>query len=124
RSAGRAVAGVVLITDGLATDELAADFAWDELPPVFPVVVGRAPERDAAIAEVAVSQTNFEASPVTVRARVRTTGYDGEELAVELRDESDQLVERRTITASDDEPVEVRFELQGASSGVQFRRVA
>ncbi|HYO23894.1 MAG TPA: hypothetical protein VEQ85_03010, partial [Lacipirellulaceae bacterium] len=40
RFRGLPIAGVLLLTDGNATDSLPADLPWDELPPIYPTPVG------------------------------------------------------------------------------------
>jgi len=78
RYRGQPVAGLLLLTDGNATDvDEAMDFTG--LPPVYPVVVGKGePERDLAIRKVSVSQTSFEDAPVTIQVEVSVNGYAGE----------------------------------------------
>ena len=70
RFRGRPVAGVLLFTDGNATD-LTDKIDWRRLPPVYPVVLGAdAALDDVSVSRVSVSQTNFEAAPVTIPAEV------------------------------------------------------
>lgn len=109
RSAGHPVAGILLVSDGVATDRFPAEFDWAALPPVHTVVVGARPARDLALSRLEVSQTNFEETPVTIRADVRAVDCAGESLAVELRDEEGEVLERQVLTAADGEPQEVRF---------------
>ncbi|MCD6049138.1 MAG: hypothetical protein K0Q55_541 [Verrucomicrobia bacterium] len=80
RYRGQPVAGLILMTDGNATDvDEAMDFTG--LPPVYPVVMGKGePERDLAIRKVSVSQTSFEDAPVTLQVEVSVTGYKGESI--------------------------------------------
>jgi uncharacterized membrane protein len=85
RYQGQPLAGVLLFTDGNATDlgEGLADLAG--LPPVFPVVMGTDdPVKDVALQRVTVSQTAFEDTPVTIQAEVEATGYSGETLIARL----------------------------------------
>lgn len=123
RGAGRPVAGIVLITDGIATDAFGDDFPWEDLPPVYPVVVGGTPRRDIGISRIDVSQTGFEESPVTLRVDVRTAGCEGEAVEVLLRGEGDEVLERRVITAAKGEQQEVRFHAPPEASGVHFYRI-
>lgn len=85
RYQGQPLAGVLLFTDGNATDvgEGLADLAG--LPPIYPVVMGTDdPVHDVALQRVAVSQTSFEDTPVTIQAEVAATGYGGETLVAQL----------------------------------------
>ena len=130
RFRGRPLAGVLLFTDGNATDlhdtaafGKAAD--WSGLPPIYPVAIGKdAPAKDVRVGQVAVSQTNFEQAPVTIRAEIAATGYDGEKLVVQLLDETGEQLQRQTlVVAEDDSPRVVRFRLRPKRSGVSFYRV-
>ncbi len=130
RFRGRPLAGVLLFTDGNATD-LTGDAIngamadWSEMPPVYPVPLGRdSPAKDVSIGQVAVSQTNFEQAPVTIRAEITATGYDGEKLVAELLDETGEQLQRQTVDVGEDgQPRVVRFRLRPKRSGVSFYRV-
>lgn len=79
------LAGVLLFTDGNATD--LADDARDlaGLPPVYPVMIGQdAPPKDLAIQKVTVTQTAFEDAPVTIQADVTAAGYYGAKIVGQL----------------------------------------
>ena len=82
------------MTDGNATDALAADLPWDELPPVYPVVVGDDRDLvDVSVERVSATDTNFESAPVTIRADIRASGLSGQPIEVFLYDEQGKLVE-------------------------------
>jgi hypothetical protein len=102
---GAPLAGVLLFTDGNATDEaqvLAA--AGPAGPPVYPVIIG-APTRpvDLAVAEVSASDTLFEDAPVSIEARIEALGAAGKTATIELRDDHDHLVETRAFTPAGDD---------------------
>ncbi len=124
RFKGRPLAGVLLFTDGNVTNEL-ADFDWNSLPTIYPVVTGTDSVRDdLSVKEVAVSQTNFEAAPVTVRAEIDASGFVGENVTVLLKDQADKVVERKKIRIVDGpEPHVARFQFRPAEQGVNFYRV-
>ena len=85
RYQGQPLAGVLLFTDGNATDlgDGLPDLAG--VPPVYPVVMGTDdPVQDVALQRVTVSQTAFEDAPVTLQAEVASTGYSGEPLVAQL----------------------------------------
>lgn len=123
RSAGRPVAGVVLVTDGLSTDGLGAVELWDSLGPIYPVVIGGEVGRDLSLGVVEVTQTNFEESPVTLAVDLFSTACDGERVEVELLDRAGVRIERQVVTADDEAPVEVRFDAPPDATGVRFYRV-
>jgi len=85
RYQGQPLAGVLLFTDGNATDLGDGLPDLTGVPPVYPVVMGTDdPVRDVALQRVTVSQTAFEDAPVTLQAEVTATGYSGEPLVAQL----------------------------------------
>ncbi len=121
----RPIAGVLLMTDGNATDGLASSADLAGVPPIYPVVIGqdRAP-RDLSLANVSVSQTSFEDAPVIVQADVEATGFDGQSIIVELTDSAGALVERQQWKVSEDEEKQAfRFRLRPDRAGVLFYQV-
>jgi uncharacterized membrane protein len=82
---GQPVAGVLLFTDGNATD-IGADLpALDGCPPIYPVVMGSdSAIPDVSLAKVGVSQTAFEDAPVTVQAEVQANGFAGASITTRL----------------------------------------
>jgi len=137
----RPLAGILLFSDGVATDRLEpASLAEAGLPPVYPVVLGKVSERcDVAVQRVAVSQTNFEAAPITVQAEVTAQGAEGKQVRVELlavdREANEippgattgaraKLVEQQVVRFSEEDNSKlVRFQLRPEKSGVRFYRV-
>lgn len=73
---GQPVAGVLLFTDGNATD-IGTDLpSLEGCPPIYPVVLGSdAAIQDVSLNKVGVSQTAFEDAPVTVQAEVAASGF-------------------------------------------------
>ncbi|HET6884219.1 MAG TPA: hypothetical protein VFI31_28965, partial [Pirellulales bacterium] len=124
RFAGRPVAGVLVLTDGNATDA-GGNAAWQDLPPVYPVSIGAdAGLADLSISRVSVSQTNFEAAPVTIVAQVEGQGVAGKPVSIRVLDESGKVVERRTARGMiDGKPLVERFELRPERSGISFYTV-
>jgi uncharacterized membrane protein len=85
RYEGRPVAGILLFTDGNATDLPAAEFDLSGLPPLYPVPVGgEGSVRDISIERVHVSQTAFEDAPVTIQADILAQGFAGVTLVAQL----------------------------------------
>jgi hypothetical protein len=123
RFRGLPLAGVLLVTDGNATD--AADVAWDKLPPVYPIVVGGGESpADLSLTGVSVSQTNFESAPVTVRADVRGNGLAGQSVVAKLIGEDDKELQTQTVELpAGDEPLALRFQLRPERQGVNFYKV-
>lgn len=85
RYQGQPLAGILLLTDGNATDVTEGLAELSGLPPVYPVVLGtEEPVKDIALQRVGVTQTAFEDAPVTIQAEVAVTGYSGETLVAQL----------------------------------------
>lgn len=121
---GLPLAGVLLFTDGVATD-VVDPASWEGLPPVYPVLVGddEAPP-DVRVTTASVSQTNFESAPVTIRADVDAAARPGETLVAQLLDRGGAEVQRQTTTAPDDDaPASFRFQFRPDSPGVSFYTV-
>jgi uncharacterized membrane protein len=127
RFPSRPIAGVLLFSDGNATDLASLDDAnieWSKLPPVYPVVLGRdAPARDLAVGALRVSQTNFEAAPVTIEAAIESTGYGDETLLAQLLDQKGEVLDRQTLTPTGDDPPRLRFQTRPEKGGVHFYQV-
>ena len=121
----RPVAGIVLLTDGNATDADAWGTDHEGLPPVFPVPLGSdARQLDVAVDRVEVTQTNFEAAPVTLTARVTGEALGGREVLLRVLDEEGHEVERRSLgTIADSEPRSERFLLRPEKTGISFYTV-
>ncbi|MFA6543957.1 MAG: hypothetical protein WCS99_06005 [Limisphaerales bacterium] len=125
RLAGRPVAGVVLLTDGNATDIAGELPDLKGLPPVYPVVIGREDaDRDIALVNVGVTQTSFEDAPVTIQAEATAGGYVGADVKAELLDRTGKVLEQQTVRVrSDGETLAFRFQLKPEQKGVSFYRV-
>lgn len=122
RYRGQPVAGILLFTDGNATDMQNASFDWEGMPPVYPVVVGQEqPEADLGIERYSVSQTNFEAAPITITAELSSSGFDGSTIKAELVDESGGVVAEKTFSNIDEsESLVARFEVRPENPGINF----
>jgi len=82
---GQPVAGVLLFTDGNATDVTGDLPSLEGCPPVYPVVLGNdAGLRDISVDKIAVSQTAFEDAPVTVQGTVTARGFPGSTVRAKL----------------------------------------
>lgn len=114
------LAGVLLLTDGNATDMPDGKLDVTGLPPIYPVVIGRDDTiADIAIQKIAVSQTAFEDQPVTVQAEVLAGGYGGRMIMAQLLDQDGRVVQElnRRVTRDNDT---FRFQLRPEKSGISF----
>jgi len=138
---GQPVAGVLLFTDGNATDITGDLPALEGCPPIYPVVVGRDSEiRDLSLKKVGVSQTAFEDAPVTVQAEVSASGFPGAEIEAHLTEVAasvvgtnatdgpapfrltgtSNVVAQMTRTASGNGSLDFRFRIQPQQAGIHF----
>ena len=122
RYRGRPLAGVLLMTDGNATDMGEQFYDLTGVPPVYPVVVGTdRPQKDISLTNVSVSQTSFEDAPVTIQADVEASGYAGKTVTLDLLDSSGKVVEQQTRNISkSDEKHTFRFHVRPDRSGILF----
>lgn len=121
RYEGQPLAGVLLFTDGNSTDIRGETYDVESLPPIYPVLppVSQLPP-DLSVTKVAVSETVFEDSPVTIQAEVTATGLDGEDVMVELLDEAGTVLEKQRHPVTESQPQSVQFETRPARQGLTF----
>ncbi len=138
RYQGRPLAGILLMTDGSATDMAAITRFIEQangsaktaggprVPPIYPVLLGGDEAADdVSVGQVMATQTSFEDAPVTITAQVAASGYKSKALVANLLDESGKSIETQTITAeADGRPISVRFRVRPEQSGVSFYRIA
>ena len=125
RFKGRPLAGILLFTDGNATD-LQTGKEIPGLPPVYPVVIGNEqPVRDLALQQVRATQTDFEDAPISAQADVLATGYRGEPIVVRLLDNATgkMLSEQTSSPRQDNDLVSFRFQFRPEKPGISFYRV-
>lgn len=122
RIRGRPAAGILLFTDGNATDRGEGALDVSGLPPVFPVVVGRdEPIPDLSIERVQITQTDFEDAPVTIQADLRAAGLRRGEIVVRLVDSAGRVEQAQTLAAPGSEgPLTCRFRLRPKERGLAF----
>jgi uncharacterized membrane protein len=131
RYRGGPLAGIVVFSDGNATDldDAAAAAAVPDvagMPPVYPVVVGSADRRaDLALGNVTVTQTAFEDAPVTIAAEVRAVGQGRRTVTAALVDEQGKVVQTESLPLAGDEEqrLTARFRLRPPRPGASFYRV-
>src|SRR6266478_3038982 len=124
RYQGRPLAGVLLLTDGNATD-LPSQPDLQGLPPIYPVVIGNTdPIKDIAVQSARVSQTAFEDAPVSVQADATVTGYSGQSIVAQLLDRSGKKVAEQTLRPrKDNDALAFRFQLRPETAGLSFYRL-
>jgi uncharacterized membrane protein len=134
RYEGQPLAGVLLFTDGCATDREALAKVLAQatgggatgfhLPPIYPVLLGGTPAPDISVENVTVTQTNFEDAPVTLAAQILTSGYQGRTISAQLLDESGKPVETQQARVDNDgTPLLLRYRVKPEHPGVSFYTV-
>ena len=134
RMAGQPLAGILLFTDGDATDLANALPDLSGLPPVYPVLVGKADGlRDIRLAQVDVRQTAFDDAPVSVRAEVAGQGVGQQEVQVSVQPlnapavkagQTDPTPKPQTVLlVADGQNVDTSFDWHPAGTGAQFFNV-
>jgi uncharacterized membrane protein len=125
RYQGQPLAGVLLLTDGNATDISEGKIDAAGLPPVYPVVIGRDDAiKDIALQKVAVSQTVFEDAPVTIQAEVLANGYAGNSIVAQVLDrEGKKVAEQVQRAPRDGESAPFRLQLRPDKGGISFYRL-
>lgn len=125
RYSQRPTAGILLFTDGNATDFSESSIDWSQYPPIYPVVLGADEiSNDIGVRRVTATQTNFEAAPVTLTAEIEGEGLAGQSVVVELLDEQSEVLQTRTVTDVRDAQIfSVRFQVKPDQRGVLFYQV-
>lgn len=122
RFAGQPLAGIVLLSDGNATDEFTSLDELKTLAPVYPVIVNDdSKAADVAIGAVTVNQTAFDDAPVTIQVRTRHTNLNGQKVQLTLLDQDGVPLESKVQSAGDESAV--RFEARPETGGTVFYTV-
>ncbi len=126
RFQGRPLAGILLLTDGNATDLRDPLPDLTGLPPIYPVLMGqRAPTRDLSVQQVQVSQSAFEDAPVSIQADVGAIGYRGRPVVARLIDRGGRVVQEQTLQSQrESETLAFRFQVKPDQPGLSFYQVS
>ncbi|MCA9195356.1 MAG: hypothetical protein KDB03_26475 [Planctomycetales bacterium] len=122
RFSKRPVAGMVLFSDGLATDK-AQELLNDEFSfPIYPVVLGEETQhKDLVLSNAAVTVSSFELAPASVEATLEAIGLHGSDVVVRLIDSKGETLEQQRLTLDSDQfSRRVRFQFQPSEPGFQF----
>ncbi len=121
----RPLAGVLLFTDGIATDLHGATFDATGLPPIYPVIVGSGDgHRDLAISHLTVTTTAFEDAPVTIQADVSQLGLAKSKVTAKVFDEEGKAVKEETQAfGGDSSPLAFRFQIKPPKPGLSYYEV-
>lgn len=123
RFATRNVAGMLLFTDGIATDDVQKIIAETQFTfPIFPVTYSASQGmRDILLRDASVTMSSFELAPASVEATVAARGLAGKSIVVRLLNASGQTLDRQSVTCdTDDFERRVRFQFQPSEPGLQM----
>ncbi len=124
RFQGQPVAGILLLSDGNATDLGSEAVDWKKLPPVYPVAIASdSVAVDVAVKQVVISQTNFDAAPVTIAAEIESQSLGSRQIIVRVLDEQGKEIERRKLAPQEGQPLAQRFLIKPEHPGVSFYQV-
>ena len=137
RFSERKVGGIILLSDGNATDlsldDLKSGIGEElRLPPVYPVLFDReASLPDVAIDAVSISETPFEDAPVSLQCDVRIHHLSmqrvaSSDLLIECRliDSDGEVVKTERLAIDDPETtLPFRFQFRPIKTGVAFYRL-
>lgn len=126
---GQPLAGVLLVTDGMATDSRPKEWIRELGFPIYPVrIAGKEftseSIRDIRIANITTRQSDFEAAPVTIQANVSHHGFSEESVTVDLVDSEGKVQESKVLKlGSNNQLTPVEFRFRPENSGVQGYQV-
>jgi len=126
RFENRPLAGVLLFSDGNATDLSSQMTDWKKLgAPIYPVLLREdSAVKDLHLERLSISQTDFEASPVTIDAQYSSVGFEGRKAKLILADGENKEVQSADVPlGKDGEVLHHRFQFKPTKSGVQGYQV-
>ncbi len=131
RLEGMPVAGIVLFTDGNATDQILDQEQRSELPPIFPIVLGKTdPVTDISIQNLKVSQSAFGDTPLRITATIDQTNFTDQPTRTQLRRissksgslETGNIVNEKLKTLDTNNALS--FEWKPSGAGIQFFEIS
>jgi uncharacterized membrane protein len=125
RFASRPVAGALLFTDGLATDDIAKLESTEFSFPIYPIANSEVMDlKDISVGEPSIALSSFELAPATIEATVYCSGLADEGITVRLIDQEGKTVDKQTLNCDNNKfDKRVRFQYQPKTAGLQFVRV-
>jgi len=122
RYQGRPLAGILLFTDGNSTDTALYNERWKSAGiPIYPVQTRKLDSlRDINLKRIAVTQTDFEASPVTLLVQMSASGLAGKEARLSLLNSKGDEIRSTTLKLpGDGEILNHSFQFRPDGKGVQ-----
>ncbi len=109
RYEGQPLAGIILLSDGIATDATGSLEELAGMAPVFPIL----PPDDVSLPDVAigtysVTQTAFDDAPVTIHVQPAAVNVTSGQVVVTLLDPAGTPIETQTRDVNDSSPLKFR----------------
>ena len=121
RFSQRPVAGVIVLSDGNATD--ISELEKYEFP-IYPVVdKDSASIQDVSIRDMTVAQTNFEAAPITVHAVVSNQGFERQDVTARIVNKEGKTLQEQNAKITKAKDHEFKFRFRPDESGLSFHRL-
>ena len=119
------LAGILLFTDGNATDFTGPLPDLAGLPPIYPVVIGQDDAiKDVSLQRVAVTQSAFEDAPVSAQVDLAAAGFGTEPLLTRIVDRTGKTVIEQGATAHRDGSSSAqRLQWKPEKAGVSFYQI-
>jgi len=122
RFEGQPLAGIILVSDGNATDLTGAAESLSGVPPVYPVLLPSGNELpDLSISNAVTTQSAFDDAPVSILVQASVKGSPAANIQYTLLDQNGVALESQTQPASEERPV--RFQHRPDSAGAVFYNV-
>ncbi len=122
RFSGRPLAGILVFSDGNATDLESLNDGLGPLRPVYPVVMGKKSDiKDISITSVQVTSSTFEDAPVSIHCNLAATGFPADQIEVRLLAPDGALLETQRPLSG--QAMHVEFEVKPEALGVSFYTV-
>jgi len=120
---GQPLAGILLFSDGIATDDESLDDGFGTLPPIYPVVMGTESDiKDISITNLVQVASPFEDAPVTIHCNIAATGFGSDDtIEVRLLDPDGTVIETQSPVAAP--AMNIKFEVKPEALGVSFYTV-
>lgn len=123
RYQGQPLAGILLLTDGNATDGPLDPELLKLLPPVHPVIPSEGQGLpDAAVGVWTVSQSAFDDAPVSLQVTPRIENTETGQVRVTLKDTQGNTIESQTRGAAETTPL--KFRHRPTTAGTVFYQIA
>ena len=119
RFEGQPLAGIILISDGNATDRSGTLDQLKGIAPVYPILMANDDSRpDVAVGVIGVTQTAFDDAPVSIQVQPIVSRASNQQVRTSLLDADGTLLESQIRPAADDTPV--RFRHRPVEGGTVF----